>query len=77
MSTQVFREARPKMGRKKGSRKTVMLRVYEENAELILQFAGERRMTAADFLEKFLLPCGEKAHRDYIVSESKKLKGES
>jgi hypothetical protein len=61
------------MGRKKGTRKTVMLRVYEETAETVLQFAAERRLTAADFVEAYMLPCGEKAHRDYIEAESRKL----
>ena len=68
-------EMPPKMGRKKGTRKTVMVRVYEETADLINQAAGERRLTAADFCEQYVIPCADKAHRDYIASESKRLGG--
>jgi hypothetical protein len=63
------------MGRKKGERRTVMVRTYEEFAEKVKQAAGERGMTAAEFCEVFLTPCADKAHRDYIRAESKKLSG--
>jgi hypothetical protein len=65
------------MGRKKGERKTVMIRAYEDFAERLKQAAGERGLTSADFLDLFLAPCVEKAHRDYIKAESKKLAGGS
>lgn len=45
-------------------------------AEKLKQAAGERGMTAADFCDRFLSPCVEKAHRDYIKAESKKLAGD-
>lgn len=61
------------MGRKKSDRKTVMLRAYEDFVERVNQAAGERRMTSADFLDSFVSPCVDKAHRDYIKAESKKL----
>ncbi len=76
MANDTLLENPRKMGRKKGTRKTVMVRAYEEFADLVNQAAGERRMTAADFCEKFLAPCAEKAHRDYIKAESKKLAGD-
>jgi hypothetical protein len=60
------------MGRKKGERRTVMIRTYKDFAELVLQAAGERRLTAAEFCDRFLTPCVEKAHRDYIKAESRK-----
>jgi hypothetical protein len=66
-------ESPPTMGRKKGERKTVMIRVYEEFAETVKQASGERGLTAAEFSEVFLAPCVDKAHRDYINAESKKL----
>jgi hypothetical protein len=65
------------MGRKKGERKTVMVRTYEDFAEKVKQAAGERGMTAAEFCGIFLAPCVERAHRDYINAESKKLSGGS
>ena len=65
------------MGRKKGTRKTVMVRVYEETANLITQAAGERRLTAAEFCESFLTPCADKAHREYIKAEVERLKGQN
>ncbi len=65
----------PKMGRKKGERKTVLIRVYEDSAETINQAASERRLTVADFLESHAMSCIEKAHRDYIRAEAKKLDG--
>jgi hypothetical protein len=68
-------DGRWKMGRKKGERKTVMVRIYERFAEQVKQAAGERGMTAADYCEVFLTPCVDKAHRDYIKAESKKLAG--
>lgn len=63
------------MGRKKGERKTVMVRAYEEFAEKVRQASAERGLTAAEFCERFLTPCVDKAHRDYIRAESKKLAG--
>jgi hypothetical protein len=68
-------EGRPAMGRKKGERKTVMIRVYEDLAEKVKQASGERGITAAEFGERFLTPCAERAHRDYINAESKRLEG--
>jgi len=63
------------MGRKKLERRTVMVRVYEEFAERVKQASGERGLTAAEFCEGFLSTCLDKAHRDYIRAESKKLGG--
>jgi hypothetical protein len=40
---------------------------------MVLQAAGEWRLTAAEFCDRFLIPCVEKAHREYIKAESKKL----
>lgn len=69
-------EATRAMGRKKASdKKTVMIRVYEDFAETLTQAAGERRLTVAEFTAKFTSPCVEKAHRDYIAAESKRLAG--
>lgn len=64
-----------RMGRKKGERRTVMVRTYEEFAERVKQASGERGMTAADFCDRFLMPCVEKAHRAYIQEEVRKLSG--
>ena len=64
-----------RMGRKKGERKTVMVRAYDKFAEKVKQASGERGLTAADFCDQFLTPCVEKAHRDYISREAKKLAG--
>lgn len=64
------------MGRKKGEQQTVMVRAYKAFAEKVRQAAGERGMTSADFLDRFASACVEKAHRDYIKAESKKLGGE-
>jgi hypothetical protein len=61
------------MGRKKGERRTVMIRTYEDFAELVLQAAGERRQIAAEFCDRFLTLCVKKAHRDYIKAEWRKL----
>lgn len=61
------------MGRKKGERRTVMVRTYEDFAEKVKQASGERALTAAEFCDRFLLPCVEKAHREYIKNESRKL----
>jgi uncharacterized protein (DUF1778 family) len=66
-------ETSQKMGRKKGERKSVLIRVYEESAEAINQAASERRMTVADFVESKMLPCAEKAHREHIEEEYRKL----
>jgi hypothetical protein len=62
-----------KMGRKKGERDTGMMRVYDEFTEKVKQASGERGLTAADFCEQFLTPCLDKAHRDYITAEAKRL----
>lgn len=63
------------MGRKKIERRTVMIRVYEEFAEKVKRASGERGMSAADLCEQLLTPCVERAHREYIKTESKKLSG--
>jgi hypothetical protein len=76
MATQTLVEAPGKMGRKKGERKTVMIRIYDADAQTVNQAASERRMTVADFFGKHLVPCADKAHRDYIKAESKKLEGD-
>lgn len=73
MPVELAVEIPSKMGRKKGERRTVMVRAYEQFAEKVKQASGERGMTAADFCEVFLTPCVDKAHRDYIKAESKKL----
>jgi hypothetical protein len=73
MATKTLPEPTEAMGRKKGERKTVMIRTYEDFAEMVLQAAGERRLTAAEFCDRFLTPCVQKAHRDYIRAESRKL----
>jgi len=75
MATNTQMEAPRTMGRKKGERKTVMVRTYEGFAEKVKQAAGERGMTAAEFCDAHLSPCVERAHRDYIRAESKKLSG--
>ena len=75
MATNTLREKPRTMGRKKGERKSVMIRAYEDFAERVKQASGERGLTAADFCEQFLTPCVDKAHRDYIKAESKKLGG--
>lgn len=64
------------MGRKKGERKTVMVRAYEEFADRVKQASGERGLTAAEFCDEFLTPCVDKAHRDYIKAEAKRLAGD-
>jgi hypothetical protein len=63
------------MGRKKGERRTTLVRVYEEFAEKLTQAAGERRLSVAEFTEKFTTSCVDKAHRDYIRAESKRISG--
>jgi hypothetical protein len=75
MAADTLVETPPGMGRKKGERKTVMLRAYEDFVEKVKQASGERGLTSADFLDRFLTPCVEKAHRDYIKAEAKKLGG--
>jgi hypothetical protein len=76
MAVETLLETPRTMGRKKGERKTVMVRAYDDFAERVKQAAGERGMTAAEFCDQFLIPCVDKAHRDYITAESRKLKGE-
>ena len=66
-------ELQPTMGRKKSERNTTMVRTYVEFADTLRQAAGERNLSAAEFCEQFLQPCVEKAHRDYIKAESKRL----
>lgn len=61
------------MGRKKGEKKTVMVRAYEVFAEKVKRASAERGLTAAEFCDQFLTPCVERAHREYIKAESKKL----
>jgi hypothetical protein len=61
------------MGRKTVERTTVTIRTYADFSEIVQRTAGERRMTAASFGERFLTSCVERAHRDYIKSESKRL----
>jgi hypothetical protein len=75
MATRTLPEPTETMGRKKGERKSGMMRVYVEFLELVSQAAAERRITVAEFSERFLTPCADKAHRDYIKSEHKKLAG--
>lgn len=75
MGSNATLEAPRAMGRKKGERKTVMIRAYEDFAEQVKRAAGERGLTAADFCERFLTPCVDKAHREYITAEAKKLAG--
>ena len=76
MTTSTQAESVHTMGRKKGERKTVMVRTYEGFADRVKKAAGERGLTAAEFCDRFLLPCVDRAHRDYIRSESKKLAGD-
>jgi hypothetical protein len=73
MTTATVMETARTMGRKKGERKTVMVRTYDEFAERVKQAAGERGLTAADFCDRFLTPCVERAHREYIRAEAMKL----
>jgi hypothetical protein len=77
MATKTIAGIPNKMGRKKGERKTILIRVYMEDGERINQAASERRMTVADFFERFLIPCTDKAHREYIRDEAKRLEDES
>lgn len=76
MNTAPILEA-PRMGRKRGERRTVLARVYDDFLETVKQAAGERRLTVAEFLDLHALPCVRKAHADYIKAESKKLGGGS
>lgn len=76
MGADTLPESAQTMGRKKAEKKTTMLRVYEDFAEKVRQASGERGLTAADFCERFQTPCVEKAHREYIRNEAKKLAGE-
>jgi hypothetical protein len=76
MATTVLEVPR-KMGRKKGERQSTMVRVYKEFADKVKRASGERGMTAAEFCEQFLTPCAEKAHRDYIKAETKRIAGDA
>ena len=75
MSSDLALESSRKMGRKKGEKETVLMRVYKNEADEINQAASERRLTVADFVAGHLKSCVEKAHRDYIKAESKRLEG--
>jgi hypothetical protein len=76
MATETLPEKTRTMGRKKGERKTVMVRAYDDFAEQAKQAAAERGLTVAEFLNRFVIPCVEKAHRDYIQAEAKRLGGD-
>lgn len=66
------------MGRKKADRETKLIRVYGEFAQRVNLAATVRGMTVADFCETFLGPSLERAHREFIEAEAKKLdKGSS
>jgi hypothetical protein len=75
MNTQVMTGCEQPMASKKADRKTVMVRAFEEFAEKLKQASGERGLTAAEFCEVHLTPCVDKAHRDYIQAEAKRLAG--
>jgi hypothetical protein len=75
MASQLVLESPSEMGRKKSERKTVMIRAFEEFAEKVKQASAERGLSAAEFFEAILTPCVDKAHRDYIDAESRRLKG--
>ena len=75
LATDTRPEKSAAMGRKKGERKTVMVRAYDTFVEKVKQAAGERGLTAAEFCEQLLMPCVEKAHRDYIKAEARRLGG--
>jgi hypothetical protein len=61
------------MGRKKGNRKTVMIRAYEDFSEKLKQASAERGLTAAEFFDQFCTIIVDEAHRGYIMEESEKL----
>lgn len=67
------------MGRKKSegdlAPKGTMMRVSEAFAEKIKRASGERGLTATEFCDQFLTPCTDKAHREYIQAEAKRLAG--
>jgi hypothetical protein len=73
MASEVALEQAPDMGRKKSERETTLVRTYKEFAERLKQASGERGITAAEFCERFLMPCMEKAHSDYINAEARKI----
>jgi len=75
MNTQAMTGREQPMASKKADRKTVMVRAYEAFAEKVKQASSERGMTAAEFCESYLTPCVDKAHRDYIQAEVKRLAG--
>jgi hypothetical protein len=77
MATRTLPEPSETMGRKKGERKSAMVRVYVEFHAALQQAAAERQITVAEFAEQFLTPCLERAHRDHIKSEYKRLSGGS
>jgi hypothetical protein len=64
------------VGRKKSERKTTLTRLYETSAQKMKHAASERQLTVAEFFERLVEPCVEKAHRDYIKAESKKIAGD-
>lgn len=64
------------VGRKKSDRKTSLTRLYDSSSKKLKHAAAERQLTVAEFFEAFVEPCVEKAHRDYIKAESKKIEGQ-
>jgi hypothetical protein len=75
MRTRTLLESPRTMGRKKSEQRTVMIRTTEGFAEMVKKAAGERGLTIAEFCDKFLTPCADRAHRDYIKAEAKRLSG--
>lgn len=62
-----------RMGRKKGEQETTLMRANRDFVELVKRASGERNMTVAEFCHRFLLPCAEKAHRDWLHAELKRM----
>lgn len=52
-----------------------LLPVYEGTARFLKQVAGEYGLSVPEFCDRFLLPCVERAHKEYIRAESKKIEG--
>lgn len=67
------------MGRKKSegdpAPKGTMMRVSESFAEKIKRASGERGLSATEFCDEFLTSCIDKAHKEYIQQEAKRLAG--
>lgn len=76
MSTATLPDQVDPMARKKDERKTVMVRTYDDFAEKVKRGAGERGISAAEFCDRFLVPCVDRAHKEYITREAKKIAGE-